>query len=508
MMAHMRFLTGKGFRKVLALGLASLVASHAIVAQETGDDPLLLKTAIDVTAEYHYRSAEVLIEDSTVKNGIDVTRNFLAPPPFASINWDVGRRQGLAIGAGAEIRRQSDDTVSSFLFPSSNLIPIGWSGNPVALENQVLTRGALYWRSPALDVTLGRDKIDLDDGIKGSLYPSPRLPFIDAFKTKARLGPLSMDWFIASERADYSWDGQSINPNLGVNLITYPDGLYGFMDAANPTMVIEELQRFTWDFKRLRLGIAGHEMYARRNNYFTVIDFIPVMAWHQTKIYSNNLTLYLDASWWPVDGLRVSGIVGVDEINASGAGVSDSGSPTVPAGVVSVDYKGSLASGAFELYAEGGYTHYLWGNFDGSNNTPGDVDPLERAVYYYYSDEGTIYLPLTSPYGPGATWARMEGQWEIPQAGVRLGLDLLLLSKIKLANLVSTTVLTPDAAGASDAERTLFFQAALSASWTLGDFELYAKPSLLARDGSWWFEAAIGGAYHFRRATALDAMRP
>jgi len=318
-----------------------------------------------------------------------------------------------------------------------------------------------------------------------------------------------MDWFIASERADYSWDGQSIDPNLGVSaLYTADDPPYGFMDAANPTMVIEELQRFTWDFERFRLGIAGHEMYARRNNYFTVIDFLPVMAWHQTKIYSNNLTLYLDASWWPLDGLRISAIVGVDEINANSAGVSDSGSPTVPAGVLSVDYKGDLAGGPLDLYVEGGYTHYLWGNFDGSNNTPGDVDPLERAIYYYYSDEGTLYLPLTSPYGPGATWGRLVGSWEIPGLGARVGLDMLFLSKNKLANLVTTTVLTLDAAGASDAERITFFELAPSVSWTLGDFELYARPSLLARDGTWWFEATIGGAYHFRRATDLGAKRP
>ena len=490
---------------------ASIVAEAAAVGAEAAgpSDPVVLFTALDLSFEYRYRSAEILVEDAAVKNGIDFTRNVLDLPPAALLNWEIGRRRGFGIGVGAELRRQFDPAYDG-LFPATNVLPLGRDGNPVATENPMFTRGVIFWRGESLDLTLGRDKVDLGEGLKGSLYPSPRLPYLDAFKAKGRLGPLGMDWLVATMRAAPSWDGASIDPNEGVDTSDFPAGEafpYGFMNSENPTIVIEALHRFTWDFERLRLGVAGHVMYARRNNYFTVTDFLPVIGWHQTKIYSNNLSTFIDAQWKPFPGLTLSGMAGLDEFNASALGVTDSGSPAVSAWVLGGEYRGRASGGALDAYAEAGYTHYLWGNFDGSNNAPGDKVTLARALYYYHQDEGAAMLPLTSPYGPGATWGRLLGGWEIPGTGLRVGLDLLLLSKIKAANLVETEVMTADPAGDPDAPRLLFFQAAFPLRWRLADFELYASPAALVRDGTWWAEATIGGTYRLRRQTAVEAPR-
>ena len=53
-----------------------------------------------------------------------------------------------------------------------------------------------------------------------------------------------------------------------------------------------------------------------------------------------------------------------------------------------------------------GYTHYLWGNFALAPGT--NVDSTARAIDRFYLDGGNALLPLTSPYGPGATWFELS----------------------------------------------------------------------------------------------------
>jgi hypothetical protein len=484
--------------------------------QATEADPLLLKTKVDLSYEYHLRSADVLVEGSDVqyKNGIDLMRDVLAPPPFAAIDWELGRRSGLAIGFAAELRKQFPGNSYSDMFAPDNFLNLGRPGNPVAFEKPMITKGALYWRSESLDIIFGRDKVDLDEGLKGSLYPSPRLPYLDAFQAKGRLGRLGMNWVVGTIRATGSWEGPAfdVDPNIVLNPSQYDHLLYdrnsitnpyGFQGDPNPTTIIEALHRFTWDFGQVQLGVAGHVVYARRNNRFLITDFLPVISWHQTTVMSNNMSLLADISWEPFEGLRVAAMGGLDEINAKSIGINDSGSPTVPAGVLGARYRGSLGAGAFDLYGEVGYTHWLWGNYDGSNDSPGDVDPLARAQYRLHMDAGDGLLPLTSPYGPGATWGELHGSWKPEGGTLTFGLDLLVLSKIKAANLITTDPLSP----LSDASTFLFIEAGFPVSFQLGPFELYARPALVTKDGSWSAEATLGAAYHLRRASPVGAAK-
>jgi hypothetical protein len=353
--------------------------------------------------------------------------------------------------------------------------------------------------------------VDFDDGLKGSLYPSPRLPYIDAFQAKGKLGRLGMDWIVATSRATGSWDGVDVDPNSELNPTQYPLGAatpanqepYGFMSDPNPTIIIEALHRFTWDFGKFQLGAAGHVVYARRNNYFLITDFLPVMSWHQSDVMSNNMTLLVDASWEPFEGLRIMADAGLDEVNARTFGVNDSGSPTVPACVLGANYTRPLGQGTLDAYLEAGYTHWLWGNYNGYNDAPGDGDPLAREQYRLPMNAGDGLIPMTSPYGPGATWGLFSGSWKPEDSDLRFGFDLLVLSKVIAANLIYTDPL----GSPPDMTRFLFVDAAIPVSWSIGSFELYAKPALLTRDGTWWTEITLGAAYHFRRATPITALK-
>ena len=499
---------------VLSSAFLSLFLTAELPAQDLGGngpgDPITLETTVDATYEYRYRSADVMIEDGMYTNGLDLYRNVISVPPFAAADFDFGRKAGLAIGFGFELRKQFvPPAEGGTMFPTDNFLPIGNAGNPLATENSLITRGVLYWKSESLDLGFGRDQVDLGDGLRGSLYPSPRLPYLDAFRAKGRLGPLEMDWLVASIRDEESWDGFDVDPNEGVDLLHDPES-YGFTGDPNPTAIIEALHRFTWQFGELRLGAAGHVMYARRNNRFVLTDFFPVIAWHQTDSLSNNLTMYVDASWTPFDGLRIMGMAGLDEVDARDVGVNDSGSPTVPAWVLGGEYKGRHGPGQLSLYLEAGYTHFLWGNFDGSNFENEDVNPLERCIYRMQLDAGAGLLPLTSPYGPGATWGLFSGAYDFNNSGFGfgIGLDILALSRMTAANLIATPVYT-DAVGAltADSPRFLFIEVAIPLRFSSGNFEAYVAPALLYRDTRVWFEATVGATYRFAASSLIGVTR-
>lgn len=97
-------------RATLVLVIITAMIPAVVVAQDMAQnpdaDPVVLKTTIDATYEYRYRSAEVLIEEALHKNGIDLYRNVISVPPMAAIDWELGGRQGLAVGFGIELRKQ------------------------------------------------------------------------------------------------------------------------------------------------------------------------------------------------------------------------------------------------------------------------------------------------------------------------------------------------------------------------------------------------------------------
>jgi len=476
-----------------------------------------LRTELDFSFLYRYRSSDELVEPYAYKSGIDLARNYFDLPPFLRASFDAGGAEGLAIGFEAEARREFSEDYKDGYFQETNLAVLGRSGNPLAFEKAAITRGALYWRSPGLELALGRDKADYGSELEGSLYPSTRLPYFDAFRARGRIGRFGIDWMVASMDAIESWDGIDVNPNWTENavapgIVDDPDSVYnvledpayGFDMDEEPSAIFEVLHRWSWDFGTFRLGFAENCVLVRRNNRFTLTDFLPVISWHQTSVMPNNVTLLVDLAWEPAPGLLVAAQGGFDDINGSLVGVGDSEVPTIGALVAGARYESASASGALEAYLEAGYTHYLWGNF--SAHTQGSIDdiaPLARAVYRFRLNSGGALLPLTSPYGPGALWARLEGGWRFASSSCRVGAELLLLGKNAEANLIST----PYDTSAKDGDILFFGSLAVPLSWVAGPFELSLAPAALVRDRTWWMEASLGATYRYRSERALRGPR-
>ena len=209
--------------------------------------------------------------------------------------------------------------------------------------------------------------------------------------------------------------------------------------------------------------------------------------------------MVLDAAWKPIRGLRLAAQAGFDDINASFAGVSDAGIPTIDAYVAGADYRAGIGVGTLRVRAEAGYTHWLWGNYDGSQIWPNDVNPFLRFQYRYLTDSGALLLPLTSPYGPGATWVTLNGAFGMPLGpAIRLdvGLDFLYLAKNTEANLIDTKLIGNTTTAGAPVVR--YLSLAIPLRLKTGAFSASARPSMAMRDGALWFELSLGAGYRLR----------
>ncbi len=492
------------FTLMLCLGLGSrnLMADDSSPVASNGSDPLLLTTDISLDFEYTYRSADELVEPYAIQSGIDITRDYLDQSPFATLSWNFGRKEGFSVAIGAQFRREFNPSVDGGYFTPTNWPVIGGPSTPIAFDFHFLTLGVLRWNSPNLAIEIGRDKPDYGSELEGTILPSARLPFLDAFRFRDDLGPLRIDWMIATLQEVRSWQTNGdpsspydVDPNEGLGGPEY----YGFYNDTNPSTVIEALHHFSWNFGNLVLGAGDNIVYARRNNYFLITDFLPVVSWHQTQSLSNAITVLIDAVWRPAEGLTIACNLGLSAFNPSFLGISDTSVPTNPACVLGAHYDVPTQAGPLSTYLEMGYTGTIWGNFSGVGNSPGDVDPLAREQYRLMMDSGAALIPLTSPYGPGATWLSAKASIAIIGTTLKVGTNILVLSKNTIANLIDT----PYDSTADDGPRELFISAAFPISYRIGPFEFYTAPTLCARDSTVWYEQTIGGKYVFHRDTKI-----
>ena len=326
--------------------------------------------------EYYYRTQNVSMEPGlpAAEQYQDLQRLFLGRAPLATVQLDFSREDRLELVIQADIQREY------FMNPfnTTNL----WEsapevGNPVALENQDIMRGALWYNFDPLQVELGRDKVQMGPE-EHSLLPSSRLPFLDMLRLRLPLGRLTGDLLISTlENRD------------------------SFGQAVTSTTLLA-VHRYEYAFDTVRLGIAGMVVLSRADNSYWFGDIFPVFSWHNANIIPNNMSLVADASWVPLPGLVLNVQAGLDDVNTTGIGVADSGVPTIPAVILSGGYLLPLGADIrLDFHAELGYTHYLWGNFD---------DLGARGIYKYLVDGGSAIIPLTSPYGPGATWVELSAR--------------------------------------------------------------------------------------------------
>lgn len=493
-------------KRQLHIGLLLLAATAGLCAQTPA--PLFsgansatgssvdFRLELDLEYQYRFRTEEHLIEASTIKNGIDLARSFFDRPPFARLLLQGTTPFGF--GAVGEIALR--DQWTGDYFRTDNLPVIGVEGDPVRFENFFITKAEVYYDSPFFNFHFGREKPDYNGILYGGLLPGTRLPYLDAVKASGKIGRMKIDWLVATIPALKSWDNNDVDPNVG----TLPAGTnyyYGFESEPNsanpnPTTIVEGMNRFSWDLGRLSLGVTDHAMMARRNNRFYITDFIPVISRHQAAVSQTNNSMIFDIGWEPLDGLRLAAQAGFDDINASFLGVGDTSSPTIDAYVAGLDYGSPTTLGPLKVKAEAGYTHWLWGNYDGAEIWPNDQNPFLRFQYRYLSDSGGLLLPLSSPYGPGAIWASLSGSLELSGLGLELGMDFLYLSKNDEANLIDTPVLNNTTT--AGAHRSQFLSLSLLLRWRAGFWEFSIRPELAVLDGDPWFELCFGSAFRLR----------
>lgn len=454
-------------------------------------ESLVLGSELDLVYAHRLRSDEVLLERGPARDGIDFYRSYLAVPPLAVLNLSLGGSRGLSIEAEAEMRREWREG----WFADSNLMDLGVDQNPLAFENNNISRGLLRWQGEAGRVSLGRDRVHYGPLAGGTLYPSSRLPYWDSLRADLALGRLRLNWYVGTIQARRSRSGSTadVDPgpgfgfetDTGTTVILEDDTELVF--PGTPSVILSAMHRFSWDFGRLQVGIAGLQLVSRPNNYIHIADFFPVFSWHNADVRQNNMMLLADLAWVPLPGLVLSAVAGVDDVNAEAVGVADrSGIPTIYAWVLGAEYQSPVLEGRSLLSAELGYTHYLWGNYDGSVTMGLDPNPLSRAVFRYLRDGGSVLMPLTSPYGPGAAWLSLEASHQLAQSPLSFSLEATLLSKNTQATLVGTPY--EEDRAVAEADRVLFGSLGLKAGYRKGSLGLGFTPRLLYQDGSWWAE--------------------
>jgi hypothetical protein len=461
-----------------------------------------LKAGLDVTYEYRAMSDEVLLEDYKYKNGIDLSRAYLDREPFGRAFVTFGAPQGFSVALGTTFRNIWEGDY----FKADNL-PSGQDGT-LGLGHFFLTTAVLNYDSPNFTLAIGRDQVDYSSGLEGSLLPSPRLPFLDNVRSRFILGPFSIDMMAASIQARRSWEASyyndlsyDVDPNQGLS-----SAVYGFENDATATSVIEAMHRWSVELPKTRIGATAHIMYARRNNSYNLSDFFPFTSWHQAEMLGMNYSLLFDAEWEPFEGFKAMAQGGFDDICARDIGLSDDDTPTIPAYVIGARYANEVGPGTLSAYLETGYTHWLWGNYDGSEMVPWDVNPLLRFQYRMLMDSGSALLPLTSPYGPGATWAEARALYELTGTGFTGGLSFLILSKNEEANLIDTVF--NNNTTTAGAHCFLYTALTLPLQYRWRSLAVSAAPAAMCKDGYWWFEATIALGIKLRgSATIADPRR-
>jgi hypothetical protein len=491
-----------------------LAAMSALGAQDAAlpasdQGGLRMTTALDLSFEYMYRSADRLVEPYAYKNGIDYRRDWLDRPALGVFRWDLGGQDGLSLGFTFTAKAEFNPAFSGGYFAPTNSIPLGRHVSPFAAEQDFVTRGVLAWKSEHLELSIGRDKVGYGDDVRGSIMPSSSLPYLDAFKSKVKLGPATLDWMVASLEGKRSWEGDAkplldVDPNSGVsgyNPATGTGAIFGFEDSNTPTAIYDMYHRISWDFGSLRLGLAENYIIARPGNRILVTDLLPLSTWHNANEIPNNSNIYIDATWKPATNFSIAFQAGFDDINANLFGVGDKGN-TIPAAVLGMNWASDTGAGALELYSELGYTHYLWGNF--SALYQGDIkydDTLARSIYRLDMDNGAGTFPLTSPYGPGALWFLLSAGLELGDSGLRLGSEVLVLGKNTGANLVQTPY---DGSARAD-PWALFASVKLPVRYRTGSFDISVAPDVCLRNRSLWLEASFALAYHLRGSNDINS---
>lgn len=349
-------------------------------------------------------------------------------------------QHGLAISAGVK-RVYFQNHV-----PASNLYAVDRVEDDALIENYMVRSGYLAWRTGPFEFRFGRSPVHYGDTRFSTFLPSQKLPWLDTFSYRYQTGPLTMTSYFGTlenrateaEKALFGiGSGGALDENGGYVFDT-EKGQVGFSDdgellffddenledvsesdqqvnmAFSDTIILSSMHRFMFAWEKLRFGVTAHSLVSREANALSMGDIFPVFSWHNAYVGHHNMHMVLEAGYSPLPGLGLYGQAAWDDINAQDLiGIKDSGVPTIGAYLAGISWDGRITN-AVELSAklELGSTHFLWGNYYAYQPVKGGY--FERAIYRYQAKEGIYWMPLTSPYGPGAAWIDGEADLQLP----------------------------------------------------------------------------------------------
>lgn len=390
-----------------------------------------LDTLFDANLSYN----AALIEPHAPRDGIDIQRSWYHRAPFLRAGASISGESGLMVALEFEGQKEwGGDWYNAWNLPED-----GGEGHGLLFDNQILSRGVLSWQGKDQRLSLGRSPTHIGPAGVFGLYPSSRLPYLDAFRFDGRIGRLQIDWLLGGFHPIESWEAEQVGETFKYDVIK-PEELW---NGTNPIPIFFGIHRLQYLGERFRISVGEQIFFARNPVFYEVNDFLPIATWHGLDFYPDNMALILDFSWAFMRGFALHGMAGYDDISSDIFGIYDSPVPTIDAYVLALEFDLPVAGSPLSGLVQLGYTHYLWGNFDAaktSNNQLGDKQLLlARHIARYYTDDGDgILLPFSSPYGPGALW--FQGETAIKPFGewLSLGFDFLFLSKNTQANLIDT----------------------------------------------------------------------
>ncbi|MDR2662286.1 MAG: hypothetical protein LBC31_04740 [Treponema sp.] len=458
--------------------------------EEQRDHEILLKGGLALAYEQRLSAGPFTIDGEETPNAEDFRRAFQNFSPVLRLDAGIGAFDGPWVAGRIDLAPSWDNDFSPF----SNFF------TEVNITYDILKRGIFAWNGRYLNFFLGRDTVHWGNPAGSTLYPSALLPYLDSLRLNVPLGPFSFDYMLASimpKKARHDVDGAvkrdyPNKPATGPNSGPLGDH-FGFVNNQpdeNPSAILVAGHRFQWNFGRVKAGIGGTVVYARSNNEFLITDVLPVTIYHNADSVPNNLTMILDAQWTICSGLSLSGMLGFDDISARTFGIADGEVPTIPAGVLQLEY--SRAGGDLSQYymLEGGYTHYLWGNFAYTDNPETWYGVyLARSIYRYAPNKEAVLLPLTSPYGPGALWGKLKTVFTFPHRNISAGAELLFLAKNSGANLVDTPYRVDEGLKGYD---RWFLALDIPLAYTWKSLAFSVSPALLWGSGGHALECTLG----------------
>ena len=351
--------------------------------------------------EYYFKSEYI---------PLDETADYLAEMPLGIIGGSfVDYEYG---GACLELllkREYSENPDSNFFISEPN--------NPLALENQIVSKGYVFFSNDFLQVVIGRLPLHYGDPRFNSLMANKNLPFLDQVRMDMNISNFSLEYYAATLENRRCADDLDLS---GTD--------YSFSENSIWTM----MHRLAYSFNSVRISLSEQSFISRINNQFYLGDFIPLTVWHNTWLSNINISMFVDINWTIFSGMEIYFQWGFDDINASEVfGIGDSSIPTIDSFILGLSYADDINKLPYELKLEIGKTHYLWGSFDASN-------PLEEAIYRVYLDSGNRLIPFSSPYGPGAFWIELDSGIET-SFGLSGGLVFKYLNINTLADIVTTS---------------------------------------------------------------------